>query len=818
MKKELAFILLSFFLSYVSLGQYIGKVSGVIKDQNDVTIEAATVTLLRIQDSAIVKIAVSNKKGQYEFENIRAGNYLVSVSAVGYSVLRTNPFEISETSSQLEIPTINLTATGKTLGTVTVTARRPMIENKIDKTVVNVEAFITNSGGTALDVLEKSPGISVDRDGNVSLKGKQGVIILIDGKQTFLGGQDLANYLRNMPSNQLDQVEIMSQPSAKFDASGNSGVINIRTKKNKSSGFNGTVNLNYQQGVYPKSPNSININYRKNKVNLFSSYSYSYWQGFSDLTILRKFKTKDDLTETFDQASHQSFNSRNQNLRIGMDYFANKKTTLGFSLNGILSPREFTAETNTKIINKFKDHESSNIAVSNNRDPWKHFGGNLNFRRVLDTLGSELTADADYLHYSSRSRQVSDNYTFLFPGAILSDSFLLRGFLPSTIKIYSGKVDYVRPLKKGARIEAGLKSSYVQTDNDAQYTMLDNPTKKWVNDTSRSNHFLYEENINAAYVNYSRQIKKVGIQAGLRYEHTIATGKQLTNSASFKRNYGQLFPTLYLSYAANKSNNFGLSYGRRIERPNYQDMNPFQYFLDQYTYRQGNPNLTPQFSHNIEFSHNFKGKLNTALNYSTTTDIINDILKQNDSTKVTFQTRENIAKRRNIGLAISYNAPLTKWWTISIFTNIFNNRFEGFVNNNPLDVNITSGMMNMNNQLKFPKGWGGEVSGFYRSKMQDGGIIVAEPMGVISFGVSKQVLKNKGTLKLNIMDPFWIQRFRGFTKFGSIDAVIRSEWDNRRVGLNFTYRFGKNQNGGQAPRRRGSAQEEQNRVGGGQQQ
>ena len=798
-----------------------GRISGTVKDGSGKSIEAATVTLLRTKDSAVVKISISNKTGEFEFDRIPDGRYRVSVSAVGMSAAVSESVDLTELNNAIQLSDFQLTPAGKTLGQVTVTAKRPMVENKIDKTVVNVEAFITSAGGTALDILEKSPGISVDRDGNVSLKGKQGVIILIDGKQTFLGGQDLANFLRNMPSGQLDQIEIMSQPSAKFDASGNSGVINIKTKKNKQAGFNGTINLAYVMGVYPKSPNSININYRKNKINLFSSYSYSHWEGFSDLSILRKFRDRNtkELTAVFDQLSKNRFTGRNHNMRVGMDYSPNKKTTLGFAVNGTYNPRRFSANSESNIYDGKGNLDSTNRAMTNSRDPWKNLGVNVNFRRVLDTTGKELTADFDYLVYSSQSNQVSNNYTFHQPGYQIADSFLLRGFLPSDISIYSARIDYAHPIKGGAKFEAGVKSSYVRTDNDAQYTLFNNADQIWENDTARSNHFLYDENINAAYVNYSKQMKKWGVQTGLRLEHTSSNGKQVTAAEPVKRDYVQLFPTLYVSFTANKSNNFGLSYGRRIERPNYRDMNPFQFFLDQYTYQKGNPYLTPQFSHNVEFSHNLKGRLTTTLNFTETTDIINDILKQNNETKVTFQTKENIARRRNVGIAFSYNAPVTKWWTTSFFANVFNNKFDGFVNNHPLNVDITSGMANMNNQLRFPKGWGGEVSGFYRMKMQDGGLIVAMPMGVVSFGVSKQVLKSKGTIRLNISDPFYIQKFKGYTKFGEIDADIRSEWDNRRVGLNFSYRFGKMQNGNAAPRRRsGSAQEEQQRVGGGQQQ
>jgi hypothetical protein len=797
-----------------------GRISGVVKDGSGRTIEAATVSLVRAKDTALVKVAVSNKNGEFEFDRLEIGRYKVQVSAVGFAKASSEAVEVTELVPAVQLTDFELPVAGKSLSEVTVTARRPMVENKIDKTIVNVDAFITNAGGTALDVLEKSPGITVDREGNVSLKGKSGVIILVDGKQTFLGGQDLANYLRNMPSNQLDQIEIMTQPSAKFDASGNSGVINIKTKKNKQSGFNGTINLAFIQGVYPKSPNSISINYRKNKVNLFSSYNYSYWEGFSDLSILRKFRdnTTKEITAVFDQLSNNKFKGINHSVRVGMDYSPNKKTTIGFAVNGIYNPRRFGANSRSNIYDGMSNLDSTNVAMSESKDPWKNLGINLNFRRILDTTGKEITADVDYLVYRSRSRQFSDNYTFHQPGDLLTDSFLLQGYLPSDIAILSARVDYSHPLKKGAKFEAGLKSSYVQTDNDAQYQVFNNGTYVWEKDLTRSNHFLYDENINAAYVNYSKQMKKWGVQTGLRMEHTSSSGKQITDPVPVKRDYVQLFPTMYVSYTADKNNNFGLSYGRRIERPNYRDMNPFQFFLDQYTYQQGNPYLTPQFSHNIEFSHNLKGKLTTTLNFSQTTDIINDVLKQNNETKVTYLTKENIARRRNVGIALSYNAPITKWWTASIFANVFNNHFEGFVNNRSLDANITSGMGNMNNQLRFGKGWGGEVSGFYRMKMQDGGLMVANPMGVISFGASKQILKTKGTLRLSVVDPFYIQKFSGVTKFGEIDAEINSQWDNRRVSLNFTYRFGKMQNNNAPRRRSGSAQEEQNRVGGGQQQ
>jgi outer membrane receptor protein involved in Fe transport len=469
------------------------------------------------------------------------------------------------------------------------------------------------------------------------------------------------------------------------------------------------------------------------------------------------------------------------------------------------------------IYNGGTNPESSNVASSMNKDTWKNFGSNFNFRKRLDTTGRELTADLDFIWYGTNALQTSDNFTFQFPQNSLADSFLLRGDLPSDIRIYSFKTDYVHPLNKTSKLEAGLKSSYVTTDNDAAYRIWDHQGKDWVKDLTRSNQFIYEENINAAYINYNREFQKWALQTGLRLEHTYAKGRQLVNDERFIRNYVQLFPTIFASYKLNEKNTLTANYGRRIERPNYQDMNPFQFFLDQYTFRMGNPNLQPQFTHNIELSHNYKGVINTTLNYTRTTDVMNDILKQNDTTKVTFQTKENIATRRNIGIAISYNQPLTKWWTVSLYGNLFNNYFEGFVNNTPLDASITSFIGNVNNQFKFAKTWGAELSGFYRTKMQEGGIIIAKPMGMFSFGLSKQVLKSKGTIKLSVTDPFYVMRFSGYTQFGNIDTRINARWDNRRVALNFSYRFGK-ANGGPQRRRTGSATDEQNRVGNNSQQ
>lgn len=790
-----------------------GKIKGTAITADGTPLEGATITLLTSKDSTLVKVAITNKSGGFEIEP-KAGSFLVKVSAVGYQPYFTKAFTISNADIVVDLKELSMQPATNNLGMVTVKATRPLIENKIDKTVVNVEASVTNVGANALEVLEKSPGITVDRDGNISLKGKQGVIILMDGKPTYLSSADLANLLRNTAANQLDQIEIMSQPSAKFDASGNSGVINIKTKRQKTAGFNGSVSVGYTQGFYPKSNNSIALNSRKGKLNLFANYSYSYFKGFSELSLNRKFRDQvtKNLTDEIDQTTRSVSIGQPHNLKLGADLFATKRTNLGVVLTGFSADRSDNGTTMASILDGAGNLRYYNRAQSNNTDPWTNYSANINFRHVFDSTGREITADLDHLTYDKRSRQYSKNDSITPSGIVGGDPYILSGYLPSDISIYTARVDYVQPLKKGARFEAGVKTSFVETDNDAQYTLWNHAGNKWDID-ARSNHFLYSENINAAYVNYSRQFKKVGVQAGLRLENTVAKGKQLTNGQNFNRNYTQLFPTTYVSYNANEKNTFGLSYGRRIERPNYQDMNPFQYFLDRYTYRVGNPYLTPQFSHNIELSHNYKGQLNTSVNYTRTTDIINDVLEQNDDTKITFQTKRNIAVRRNIGLSVSYNKPVAKWYTINFFGNAFNNYFEGIVNNAPLQADLTGFMANVSNQLKFKKGWTAELSAFYRSKMIEGGTIIAQPMGMFSIGAGKQVLKNKGTLRINFRDPLYLQRFRGYTRFDNLDVTIGNRWDNRQLGVSFTYRFGKNTANVPQRKRSSASQDEINRVG-----
>jgi outer membrane receptor protein involved in Fe transport len=330
-------------------------------------------------------------------------------------------------------------------------------------------------------------------------------------------------------------------------------------------------------------------------------------------------------------------------------------------------------------------------------------------------------------------------------------------------------------------------------------------------DASRTNHFLYKENINAAYVNASKQFNsKWNAQAGLRLENTISNGNQLTTGETFKRNYTQLFPTAYVSYSLNEKNQFGLNYGRRIQRPDYADLNPFYYFLDKYTYQVGNPYLKPQFSHNIELSHSYKGMLTTTLSYTAINDVIQQQLEQIDSTHTTYVRQTNLAQQRSVALSVSAGVPIAKWWRANAYVQGSYNKYSGYINNGILNVSGPALNINMQNQFTLPKGWSMELSGYYNSKAVYG-TIVGLPQGGADFAVAKNVLKDKGSVKVNFRDFLGIQEWSGYSRYQNLDVTIHNKWDSRVLNVSFTYRFNKGQTGDQ--RRHGSgADEEQGRV------
>jgi outer membrane receptor protein involved in Fe transport len=800
---------------FVTVQAQTGKISGSVNSTDNKALDGATVSLLKAKDSSLVKMTVCDKTGQWQLLKVNYGKYFIKAEALGY-VSQLKPVELSETQASVSATAFKLVANSKVLKDVQVTTVRPPVENKIDKTVVNVDASPTNAGLTALEVLEKSPGVTVDNDGNISLKGKSGVKIFIDGKPSYLSGDNLTNYLKNLSANQLDQIEIMTQPPAKYDAAGNAGIINIKTKKNRNDGFNGSISTTAIVAKYFKNTNNLNLNWHKGKINLFGTYGYSYWEGFNDIFIDRSARENRSIFQRYiEQHSYGRYSGRPHNFKAGVDWFTNKKTTLGFVLTGNFQNDRFTASSRSNIFDSTHKFVQYLDAVSQTHDPWNNLGFNLNFLQKLDTSGSELSADADYIFYRTKGVQYSNNYLYESNKTPSGDPFLLNGYLPANIDIYSFKSDYKHPIGKTATFEAGVKSSYVKTDNNADYTSFDQGQQKWLVDTSRSNHFIYKENINAAYVNLQKKLNKWSFQLGLRAEQTVADGNQITKNIAFHKNYTKLFPTTYINYKPTDNHTFGISYGRRIERPGYQSLNPFQYQLDRYTYRQGNPDLQPQFSHNVELSYNYKGHLNIAANYTKVTDIMAEAFitrrEPGDSNYTTFLTDQNIASSKNIGLSVSFNKQLKKWWTFNVFVNGYYNEFKGVIDNENISVNYMAFNSNLSSQFTFKKGWSAEVNGWFNSKNIESSAGIRYPMGMFSVGGGKKVLKDKGTVRLNLRDPFYLLHYQSHVELNKGITDIRSYWDNRRVILTLMYNFGKTANM-QQHRRRSAADEEASRV------
>ncbi|MBX3242502.1 MAG: TonB-dependent receptor [Chitinophagaceae bacterium] len=790
--KNIGILLTIMMLSIASVGQ--NKITGLV--QAEAPLEAVTVSLLRSKDSGLVKTELTNRQGRFEFLNIKNGDFLLHFSATGFKASYSGILTVE--NNDVVAPAVRLLPQAKEMAAVTVTAKRPPIEQKIDKLVINVDASPSNAGATAMEVLEKSPGIIVNNDGVISLKGKPGVIIMMDGKPTYLSEADLANLLKNTPASAIDQIEIMSNPSSRFDASGNSGVINIKTKKGLKTGWNGSIMLGASAGflkrgdalyVNPRSQNSVNFNYRKDKINFFGNYNPNFNKGQNEMRLVRRFYNEDGSLNSYaDQVTNFLGRNNNHTAKLGVDYFIDNKNVVGVVFTGFGFWGQPEPETSSLIKDADGGVLSGLNSATRNRIAFRNYTSNINYKHSFDSAGREVSVDLDYVRY--------DNSVDMMLTTKVLDKFgeqteqtQLKGNLPSGIDIYSIKADYVHPLNKNTKIETGIKSNFIRNNNLVNYFRSEGAG--WVTD-ARSNHFIYEENINAAYVNLGTKLsEKWTAQAGLRAENTNTSGHQVISDSTFKRNYTNLFPSAFVSYAADKNNQLTLSYSRRVTRPNYQHLNPFIYFLDSLTYQKGNPFLLPQFSNNIELGHTFKNKFITSVNYSRTTDVISELLVQNTEEKTTYLTRENIAAFRNIGLSVTAPVKWSPWWSTSFFGNVFNNHYKGKYNAFDIDLSNTAFLVNITNSFTLPRGFGAELSGFYRSRTVDQ-MLIMDPMYQMNIAFQKTLMKGKSTVRLNIRDPFGWQRFGAVSRYGNVNVSLNNRWDSRQVSASFTYRFGKN--------------------------
>lgn len=693
-----------------------------------------------------------------------------------------------------------------TLRTATVTGHTPPVQHKKDRTIINVEASPTNTGSTVLEVLERSPGVTVDRNGGISLNGKPGVLVLIDDKPTYLNGDDLNNLLSSMNAAQVAKIELIPNPPARYDASGNAGVINIRTKKNDNAGFNGSITTSYAQGVYPKSNNSIVLNYKKGRINTFLNYSFNDVDYLTNLYAWRQYYDQNkEVTAILQQPSYFTGTVTNNTARAGLDYTASANTSLGLELTGISIRRSGNNTGHANWIDATGNIDSSVLTKTTPLNTFRNGAINLNARHTIAKT-TEIRADLDYLHYQLLGQQNFDNQSEDAGGY---DS-VFRSTIPTTIDIWSGKLDAATTIATGLTLQTGLKFSSSHTDNAATYQDLEN--QQWVTDDTRSNHFVYQENIRAAYASLEGKYHKIGFQAGVRYEQTAYTANQLGNTrqqdSTVSRNYGSFFPSGYLSYPIDSLQSLTLTVGRRLDRPPFQNLNPFLYIINKYTYETGNPYLLPQYSWNLELTHQFRELFTTTLSYSILTNYFSQIFLSDSTGTILFYTQGNVATVNNLGLSENIDIKPTRWWALQLGAFFNHKQFRGF-NGNEYSSKISQLTLNMNNQFSFGNGYTAELSGFYTTHARNDIQELLYPTGQASIGAARSVLKKKATIKLSFRDMFYTNAMEGLTSFPNATEYFKIKRDSRAIALSFTWRFGKTF---KAARRHDGPTEEEERV------
>jgi iron complex outermembrane recepter protein len=787
------------------------SISGTIKDEQGKTLAGASVALKKATDSTIVKIAVTGNSGTYEFQTIPAGKYFLNTTFVGYAMNNSKAFEYNGTS--LNAPSVTLYKVNNDLKAVTVTATRPMVEVKADKTVLNVEGTINAVGQDALELLKKSPGVLVDRDDNLSLSGKNGVQVYIDGKPSPLSGKDLADYLRTLQSSAIESIEIITNPSARYDAAGNAGVINIKLKKNKSFGTNGSINAGYGISIHSRYNGGLSLNHRNSRVNVFGNYSYNNTINENFMNLYRV-----QLDTVFNQRNIMTWKGKSHNIKTGIDYFLNSKQTIGVMVNGNFSKNSLNSFSNTDIsYQPTAEFVKKLVADNSNKSNRDQSNFNINYR-YADTTGRTFNVDADYGLFRIRTDQMQPNLYYDISGNPI-DSRIYNMVSPTDIDIYSAKADYEQNFKKG-RISFGGKSSYVSSVNDFKRYNIVADAKNL--DRDRSNDFNYKENINAGYINYNRPIKKFNVQLGFRVEHTSAKGVSngqrfngtdyIPYDSSFDRNYVNLFPSAAVSFAKGKNHQFNVTYSRRIDRPSYQDLNPFEFKLDEYTYMKGNTELSPQYTNSFGFSHTYKYKLTTALNYSHVTDVFTQLIDTTEKSK-SFMTRKNLATQDIASINISY--PLQLGW-YNAFANLnsyYTHYKANFGEGRTIDLDVFAYNFFMQNSAKLGKGFTAEVGGWYSSPSIWQGTFKSKAMWSVDAGMQKAMMKGKGNLKVSVSDIFRTMRWGGTSNFAGQTLVSNGGWESRQFKVNFTYRFGNIQVKA-ARQRRTSLEDESQRVGG----
>lgn len=802
----LAFAVFLSTMASISLAQT-AAVSGTVATATGVPLEVVTITLHRAADSAVVKTEFSDAKGGFRLEAAAGKRYRVLAAQVGLVRYWSEAFELP--AAGLVLPEIRLQASESTnLKEVTVTARKPLFERLGDRTVVNVEDNPLAAGANTLELLGRSPGVTVDPNDNLALRGRQGLLVLLDGKRVPMSGTELANMLRALPADQLKSIELITNPPAKYDAQGSAGIIAINLKKDQRLGTNASLTASYGRGEYGKFNSGLTLNHRRRQFNAFGSLNVVDRRGFQGLTIHRDFLRNGEPAGSSDQDNRIELHTPSQSWKAGLDYTLSPRTTLGLAVNGLASQLVQKGSNTTTIFrannsvqNRYRSTNARNINSPN-------AGANLNFRHVFaDSSNSQtLTADADYARYDTHRTQAL-NTLFEEPADTPN---LLSGDQNGRLSIQSVKVDFTQPLPYRMQLEAGLKTSLVSSDNDVVFLNTRNSVSTV--DLNQTNRFRYDENINAAYLTWSRPGPKLTLTAGLRGEQTNATGRQDVGNEGFTRNYFQLFPSAAVKHTFSDRHEMDLSLSRRIDRPNYNQLNPFRSYIDATTYGAGNPGLLPQTSYNLELTHTYRQKFSTGVGFSVTSQpIIGAVQPVNDTSRFVVSRDINLDYQYTYTLTLTAPLEPFKWWKVYNNVVVYYSQFVGDLAGTRLNKGLPAFNLSSNSTFVLGKGWGADLNLTYQSR-ELYGFLDVRPQGQVAAGVQKSLWQRKATLKLNASDIFYNQKTRATSSYANYVEQFYQRGDSRVVTLSLTYRLG---NDKLAPvrRRATGAEDEKRRAG-----
>lgn len=777
------------FLSLLTFAQS-GSVTGALQDENNEAVLFANVALHKSADSTLVKVEVSDETGKFSIKNIPAGDFFLKATYVGLTDLKKENITL-ESGETLDLGTLVFPVSAIELEAATVTADRVMVEVKADRTVFNVDGTINSTGSDAVELLRKAPGVTVDNNENISVLGRAGVLVYVDGKRLPLSGDDLNSYLRNLPADQIDKIDIITNPGAKYEAEGNAGIIDIRLKKDKSLGANGSVRSTFSQGRLHQGNLNFSGNYRNSKMNTFATAGYGNAQRFHDLI----FKSQQNGL-FLDEINNNQNNIENVNFRLGSDFFLNDKNTIGFLVDAGQSQTD-NFGYNEIAISPLATREVDSILVADTQGLMNNdrISYNLNYRYDDGESNKSLNVDLDYGQFQNDNRRYLPNQYFNSGKTAMLSQIVNNIETESDINIYTGTVDFEANLWGG---KAGIGTKYSRVNSDNTFIFSDEINGELVQNNLSSNIFNYDETVYAAYVNYTRKLNdKWSMSAGLRSEITDATGTLEPFAEELRedpvlQNYVSLFPSAGLSYQLNPSNSFNLNIGRRINRPDYSVLNPFNNRLSELSFEKGNPRLKPEIVNNVELGYTLKYMYNFKIAYSKTTDQITRLIGPDPiDPRAGFISWANLSEQTVISGNISAPLQLAKKW--NLYLNLSASHIDNqadYGENGIVDVQAFTYNIYAQNTIDLPGKIKGEISGYYNGPGVWGGVFEYESSWSLNFGLQRKFLKDKMNVRLSVNDVFFESGWDGFSEFNGLYSEGGGRFDSRRVAASVSYDFG----------------------------